>query len=78
MTNEIMIIERKEGKGYKEIYKSTDTETIYTRLTNELIAKKINNCTYIKSIKYRCNYDGTRTIIISYDNGTRALYTIKY
>ena len=54
-----------------------DPATVYKMLTNELIAKKINKCTYIKSIRRRQNYDGTATITVLYTNNVRALYVIK-
>ena len=55
---------------------SMTVEEIYTRLCNELIAKKVNSCRYIKSIKRRNNYDGTQEITITYDNEVRYIYTI--
>ncbi len=58
------------------IHDSMTDEEIYMRLCSELVAKKVNNCRYIKSIKRRNNYDGTQEITVTYDNEVRYIYTI--
>ena len=58
------------------IHDSMKEEDIYMRLCNALIAKKLNECRYIKSIKRRNNYDGTQEITVTYDNAVRNIYTI--
>lgn len=65
-------------KGDKWFYGSTcrDPETVYESLANDLIAKKINQCSYIKSIRRRQNYNGTATITVVYSNNVRALYVV--
>lgn len=50
---------------------------IYDFLAHELIAKKINKCTYIRSIKRRPLYNGFIEVIVLYNDGVRAIYTIK-
>lgn len=67
----------KENKKYIEVYATTDTETIYKRLTGELIAKKINACQYIRSIKRENLYTGYQKIIVLETNGIKAEYIIK-
>lgn len=67
----------KNGKNYIETYSSTDPETIYKRLTNCLIAKKINCCKWIRSIKRENLYNGYQKITVLQDNGVRDEYIIK-
>ncbi len=64
-TNQIL---ETDVDGLKEIYKS---------LAHDLTAKKLHKCTYIKSIADRCNYDGTRTITVTYDNNCRRIYIVE-
>ena len=55
----------------------TDRTEIYESLSRDLIAKKLCGCTYIRSIT-RCNlYDGFVKITVTYDNNSRAIYTVK-
>lgn len=70
------IAQKKTGKTWSDTYIDTDTASVYKSLSHDLIAKKINACTYIKSIKRIQNYDGTNTVIVTYDNNTRSVYTI--
>lgn len=67
----------KEGKYYIESHSITDPETIYKQLTTCLIAKKINCCTWIKSIKRENLYNGYQKITIVQDNGIKEEYIIK-
>ena len=67
----------KSGSKWATISTYTDHAEIYEFLTHDLIAKKINACPYIKSIKRVNNYDGTQTITVTYDSTTRNIYTIK-
>ena len=67
----------KNGKKYIETYSSTDPETIYKRLTSCLIAKKINCCKWIKSIRRANLYNGYQKITVSQDNGVKEEYIIK-
>ena len=57
-----------EYKTFKEIYGP---------LTNEIIAKKINNCKWIKSIRRKPLYNGYQEITVIYDNNVKAIYKIK-
>ena len=58
-------------------YESDDEIELYKRLTDSLIAKKINACKWIKSIKRKNLYNGYQEIIITQDNGIKEFYTIK-
>lgn len=71
------IFEVKEGRVWRETFVATDPTEVYRYLAEELIAKKINACSYIRSIKRTNLYNGYQKIVISYDNGGRAVYTIK-
>ena len=56
---------------------NTEKETIFRDLTSDLISKKINHCSYIKSIKRNQLYNGFIDIIVFYDNGVKRIYHIK-
>ena len=71
------IVEIKEGRTWRESYASTDPAAVYQDLAGDLIAKKINCCSYIRSIKRTCLYNGFQKIVVSYDNGVRATYIVK-
>lgn len=71
------VFEVKEGRNWRESFVTTDPAEVYKYLAEELIAKKINACSYIRSIKRTNLYNGYQKIVISYDNGVRAVYTIK-
>lgn len=60
--------ERKLGRKWVNTYETTNEADIYDRLAHELIAKKLHACTYISRITDRNNYDGTRTIVVTYSN----------
>lgn len=76
MRNIQKIVETKSGSKWEVTYTCTDEKEVYDSLAHDLIAKKINACTYIRSIKRNNNYDGTQNITISYDNNVRAVYTV--
>ena len=67
----------KEGKTWKETYKTTDVKEVEKQLLSDIVAKKMHGCTYIKSIKEICNYDGTRTFTIYFNNNTKNVYTVE-
>ncbi|MCR4671956.1 MAG: hypothetical protein K5637_01800 [Lachnospiraceae bacterium] len=58
-------------------YIEDDPGEVYRKLARDMVAKKLHQCTYIKSIKDACNCDGTRDITITYDNNVRAVYTVE-
>lgn len=71
------VFEMKNGREWRATYTCTDSAEVYKFLAEELIAKKINACTYIRSIKRVNLYNGYQRITIAYDNGGRAVYTVK-
>lgn len=66
----------KDGSSWKLTNTNTDPETVYKNLCTALIAKKMHGAAYIKSIKDRTNFDGTRTETVYYDNGTKSVFTV--
>lgn len=78
MTNSNVSRTIETKKGNKWFCGSTcrDAGLVYEFLANDLIAKKINKCSYIQSIRRRQNYDGTATITVIYSNNVRAIYVI--
>lgn len=72
-----LVMEIKNGKKWTQSMVITDETLVYKYLTNDLISKKLNGCTYIKTIKRVPNYDGTQTITVTFNNDTRSVYTVK-
>lgn len=71
------VYEEKQNGKYVQTHECTDKTQIYEDLSHELIAKKFHKCTWISSIREYTNYDGTRTIVITYSAGNgRRIYTI--
>ena len=71
------IVEIKNGGKWEVSHICKDEKEIYKDLSNALISKKLHQCSYIRSIKDKCNYDGTRNITILYSNNVKATYTVK-
>ena len=67
----------KVGRNYKQGMIETDPEEVYKSLSEDLIAKKINNATYIRSIKREQLYNGFENITVYYSNNVKAVYTIE-
>lgn len=63
------------GKWIKTYHDSTND--VFVSLAHELHARYIMKVTYITRVTDRNNYDGTRTIIIYYNNDFRNVYTIR-
>ena len=53
-----------------------DAETVYKELSHDMLAKYIAKATYIKRITDKSNYNGTREIVVLYDNGVKRIYTV--
>jgi len=60
-----------EKKFYTE-----DVFEVYKDLSNDLIHKKLHNCSYITRITDESNYDGTRTITAYYTDGVKGVYIV--
>lgn len=78
MRDIMRIHEVKDGKAWRETFRQTDPAKVNEDLMRDLIAKKLHKAAYIKTITDRPNYDGTRTIIVTYDNQCRSIYTVKF
>ena len=70
-------VEVKENNKYTESFTTYDQLEVYRSLSQDLISKKLCNCSYIKSIRRVNNYNGTVKIIVTYDNECRSTYTIE-
>ena len=68
-----MECQHKVGRNWETTYSSLDKATIYERLANALVSKKINQCSYIKSINRFQHYTHVE-IIVTQDNGYRTVY----
>lgn len=71
-----VVYEKKEGRTYTETWRSENPEEVYERLSHSLIAKKLNNCGWIRSIKRVPLYNGFDRITVTHDNGGRDVYTV--
>ena len=70
-------VEVKNGKKYEITNTCYDIAEVYKSLANDMISKKLNNCTYIRSIKRIPLYNGFDKITVSYDNDVRRIYVIE-
>lgn len=78
MNNKVnYIVEIKTGRVYKAERSCTDTTEVYRALSNDVISKKVNGCSYIKSIRRESLYNGYQRVIVTYDNKVRRIYTIE-
>lgn len=71
------VVEVKEGRKWSISRIVNDAAEIYRALSDDLAAKYINKAAYVKRITRACNYNGTQTITVLYDNGVRSLYTVE-
>lgn len=67
----------KSGRKWVETYKTTDKAYVYECLARDVCNKKIHKADYIRQIKNQCNYDGTRTYTVTYDNNVKTDYIVK-
>lgn len=67
----------KEGNKARETYATTDATEIYKRLAETLIAKKINCCNWVKSIKRENLYNGYQKITVNQINSIKEIYIVK-
>lgn len=66
----------KRGSKWECDMTKTDIFDVYKALAEDLQAKYIMHCTYIKRIIQRPNYDGTRDITVCFDNGVKHEFTV--
>ena len=68
--------EVKEGRKWREIYRTEDVAKVYEDLACELLNLKVFKSPRYRRLKQYPNYDGTRTITIYQDTG-RSVYVVK-
>ena len=68
--------ERKEGRTWRETYRTEDETEVYKSLAQELLMLKVFKSPLYKRMNQQNNYDGTRTIIIYQDYG-RSVYRVQ-
>lgn len=68
--------EVKEGRNWRETYRTEDTAKIYEDLANELLNLKVFKSPVYRRMEQHNNYDGTRTIKIYQDTG-RSVYVVR-
>lgn len=71
------VVYTKINGKYVEQHSNDDPLYVYQRLSEDLIAKKINCCTYIRKITRTNLYNGYAQIAVNYDNNVKIIYTIK-
>lgn len=71
------VAEIREGRNWRQTFVETDSAKVYEDLARELVAKKLLGASWIKSVRERTNYDGTRNITVTYDNDCRSIYTVR-
>lgn len=67
--------QRKVGRAYETTYICEDPARVYESLANALVSKKLNFCSYIKSIKRIQMYTHVE-IIVTQDNGYRSIFKV--
>jgi hypothetical protein len=70
------VYERKCGRQYVEDYRDEDAASVYRGLARCLVAKKLDECRWIKRIVKANRCDGWVTVII-YEEFGRRVYTVK-
>lgn len=68
--------EVKDGRNWRETYRTEDPLLIYQSLADELLYLKVFKSPAYKRMTQHNNYDGTRTIIIYQDHG-RSVYVVR-
>ena len=71
------VVYTKINGKYVEQHTNDNELYVYQRLSEDLIAKKINCCTYITRISRTNLYNGYAQITVNYDNNVKVIYTIK-
>lgn len=69
------IAQKKTGKTWVNTYTDNNPDTVYKSLASDVIAKKVNQARYIKSIKRIQRYSHVE-IIVLYDNDVRSVYYV--
>ena len=67
----------KNGRNWELLSYDNTAETVHKELLDNIVAKKMHGCSYIRSIKETCNYDGTRTFTVYFSNDVKAVYIVE-
>lgn len=70
-----MEIQSKANGKWATVNTIEDKATLYESLANALVSKKLNCCSYIKSIKRIQMYTHVE-IVVTQDNGFRTIYYV--
>ena len=72
------VFEVKQNGKWVEEFTNTDPGEVYKWLTDSLIAKKLNACQYIRTIKRENLYNGFQKITVTYSNeyGGRSVFYV--
>ena len=70
-------VEVKKGRTWETTHSTDNATEVYESLAHDLHAKYICKAAYIRRITDRSNYDGTRTVTVTYDNDCRSTYIIR-
>ena len=77
MTNKIYCsMQVKEGRDWLTTFTETDPAEVYKSLSLDLINKKFAKVAYIKSIRRVTDFEGMQKITVTYDNGSRRVYSV--
>ncbi len=74
---ETMVLQKRDGDKWIETARTNDYTSIYYHLARDIAAKKLNGCTWIKSIKRVQLYNGFIKIIVTQFNNYRTIYVVK-
>ena len=69
--------QNKVNGKWETIFIWENPESVYNGLMHDLIAKKLEQCTYITRIQRIQKYNGFIEIIVNYASDVRRIYTIK-
>ena len=67
----------KDGRKWVERFTVTDEKEVYKELADDLTAHYINKAPYITRVQRTCNYDGTYTVKVLYDNEVKRSYIVE-
>ena len=75
-TSATRIIEMRDGRGWKEVSRTTEPAAVYAMFGCDLWNHYCSPASYIQKVKNMLPYDGTKHVTITYHNGTRSRYII--
>ena len=73
-----MIVEVKTSGKWTEDFVSTDPVEVFRELSDDLYRKKILGSQSIRSIRRTVKYDGFEHVTVTYTDGVRRIYTVRF